>query len=90
MCRVSSRGAERCICGDIWYSRRDISKNEQYGITAGMSMAVVHCILNPCLLVLHYCLVVSTLTAAFVFVCLAWKQIYYWINATKKNTLAEK
>ena len=84
MYRVLSRRAERCICGDIWYSRRDISKNEQYGITAGMSMAVVHRILNPCLLVLHYCLVVSTLTATFICVCLAWKQILW--DCYKKNT----
>lgn len=54
--------AERRICGDIWNPLGNLPKNEQHGVAAGVSMAMVHRISRDRLLVLHHCMVVSTVT----------------------------
>jgi hypothetical protein len=53
---------ERCVCGDIGDSWRDISENEQHGDTTGMSVVMVHRIFNHRVLVLPRRVVVSTVT----------------------------
>jgi len=55
---------ERCLRGDGRYSFRDISKNEQHGYAARLSLAMVHRVFRHCLLVLHGCMVVSKMTLA--------------------------
>lgn len=52
---------ERCVCGDVRYTCRDVSSNEQHGRAVWLSMVVVHDLPTLRLLVLYRCMVVSTM-----------------------------
>lgn len=51
---------ERWFRRDFWHTLRHISPNEQHGKSPRLSLAVVHYLLNICLLVFHNCMVVQT------------------------------
>ena len=68
------------ICVDLFPERRvrrdrgdtlgDLPADEQHGCTAGLSLAVVHCLSRHCILVLLGCMVVSAVTCHFPTFCI--------------------
>jgi hypothetical protein len=53
---------ERCLFGNVGHTIGYIPQDEQHGRTARLSLAMVHYLSRPCLLVFHRCLVVQTLS----------------------------
>lgn len=85
-----AQSLERCLRGDRRYSFRDISKNEQHGYAARLSLAMVHCVFRHCVLVLHGCMVVSKMTLATTCSSLFLFPLYtYIIQCTSNSTCSE-
>lgn len=62
-CGTQSDLVERRLLGNGRHPSWHVPTDEQHGRATGMSVAMVHCLPRSCVLVLHCCLVVSTIAS---------------------------